>query len=389
MANVNSTMGFQQVASLLNSIVAQATGKASIAATTTDGFISQAQTTLLAVGVDPIMNAISQVISKTIFSVRPYNARFNSLQRDAVQWGNHIRKISFGSGDVRNDDRRDLVDGQSVDMQTVCKPDILQTNFYSFDTYSNCYTIFRDQLNVAFTGPDEFARFISGIVTEVSNKLEAFREGFARATMANLIGGVANLGRVRHLVTEYADEFNIEDSTTVLTEHFDSFVKWAFAEIKILSDRFAERTLMYQTNISGHDVYRHTPKEYQRLYLYSPFLAQVDARVLAATFNPEYLQIGERENVSFWQSIESPSAVKVTPSQINPTTGAYAAGNAVDLSYVLGVLMDYEAAGITQMGEWSAPAPFNVRGGYTTTWYHMDVRGWNDMTEKCVVLLLD
>lgn len=388
-SNVNTAMGFQQAATLLNSVVAQATGKAALTATSTDAFVSQAQTTLLTVGVDPIMQAISQVISKTIFSVRPYNARFKGLQRDAVQWGNHVRKISFGSGNVRDDDRRDLVDGSSVDQQTVCKPQVLQTNFYSFDTYENCYTIFRDQLNTAFTGPDEFMRFMSGIVTEVSNKLESFREGFARTTMINYIAGVHNLGRSRHLVTEYAAEFDIEDSTTVLTEHFDGFIKWLFAELKVLSDRFEDRSLMYQTNITGYDIYRHTPKEYQRLYLYSPFLAQIDARVLSAVFNPEYLQLGDREAVSYWQAIQTPAAISVTPSQINPTTGAYAAGNAVSLDNVLGILMDYEGAGITQMGEWSAPAPFNARGGYTTTWYHVDMRGWNDMTEKAVVLLLD
>ena len=259
-SNVNTAMGFQQAATLLNSVVAQATGKAALTATSTAAFVSQAQTTLLNVGVDPIMQAISQVISKTIFSVRPYNARFKGLQRDAVQWGNHVRKISFGSGNVRDDDRRDLVDGASVDQQTVCKPQVLQTNFYSFDTYQNCYTIFRDQLNTAFTGPDEFMRFMSGIVTEVSNKLEAFREGFARTTMINYIAGVHNLGRSRHLVTEYANAFSITDSSTVLTDHFDGFVKWLFAELKVMSDRFAERSLMYQTNITGHDIYRHTPK---------------------------------------------------------------------------------------------------------------------------------
>lgn len=389
MANVNTTMGFQQAATLLNAVVAQATGKSAIAPTTTDGFVSVAQKTLLDVGMDPIMNAISQVISKTIFSVRPYSARFRGLQRDATQWGNHVRKISFGSGNVRDDDRRNLTEGESVDMQIVCKPQVLQTNFYSMDTYENCYTIFRDQLNVAFTGPDEFARFMSGIVTEVSNKLETFREGFARVTLANLIGGTHNLGRSRHMVTEYATAFGIDDPDTVLTDNFDGFIKWLFAEIKTLSDRFEDRSVMYQSNITGYDIYRHTPKEYQRLYLYSPILAQVDARVLAATFNPQYLELGDRESVSFWQSIQTPSAIQVTPSQINETTGAYAAGNAVNLANVLGVLMDYEAAGITQMNEWSAPAPFNARGGYTTTWYHVDMRSWNDNTEKCVVLLLD
>ena len=385
--NVNTGMGFVQAATVLNSIVQQATGKSSIAATTTAGFISQAQTALLT-GTDVLMNAISQVLSKTIFSIRPYNARFRGLMRDAVQWGNHVRKINFGGVGVEDEERYDLTDGESVDMYKVKKPNILQTNFYSYDSYQNHYTVFRDQLDMAFRGPDEFARFVSGVVTEVSNKLEQYREGFARMTLCNLIGSTHNRGRVRHLLTEYATLFGIDDTTTILTEHMDSFTKWLFAELRVLSDRFTERSLLYQTNVEGHDIYRHTPKDRQRLYIYSPFLAQIDARVLSAVFNPGYLNLGEREEVTFWQSIETPDMINITPNQINPATGAYAMGENVNVP-VLAILMDYEAAGITQVHEWTAATPFNPAGGYTNVFYHMDLRGWNDNTEKAIVLCLD
>lgn len=392
-SNVNTGIGFTQAATIMNSIVQQATGKASLTPTSTAEFVSLAQTGLLT-GVDPLMNAISTVLSKTIFSIRPYNARFLGLQRDAVQWGNHVRKIQFGSTGVENEDRYDLTNGQSIDQQIVKKPDVLQTNFYSYDSYQNSYTVFRDQLDASFNSVDEFTRFISGITTEVSNKLEQYRENFARMTLCNLIASTMNRGRVRHLLTEYATAFGIVDGngdpdpTAVLPTHMDSFVKWLFAELRVLSDRFTERSLLYQTNVTGHDIYRHTPKAMQRLYIYSPFLAQVDARVLSAVFNPGYLNLGEREEVTFWQSIETPDTVQITPNQMNPATGAYALGEAVNAK-VLGILMDYEAAGTTQVHEWSAPAPFNARGGYTTVWYHMDMRGWNDNTEKAVVLALD
>ena len=125
----------------------------------------------------------------------------------------------------------------------------------------------------------------------------------------------------------------------------------------------------------------------QRLYIYSPILAQIDARVLSAVFNPDYLNLGDKEEVSFWQSIQTPDTVNVTPSQIT-AAGTYEKGSAVNLP-ILGILMDYDAAGVTQVHEWSSPAPFNARGGYTTIWYHMDMRGWNDNTEKAVVLALD
>lgn len=387
-ANVNTAMGFTKAATVLNAIVNQATGKTNLVPTNTSSFISQAQTALLT-GTDVLMNAISQVLSKTIFSIRPYNARFKGLMRDAVQWGNHVRKINFGGTGVENEERYDLTDGQAVDMYKVKKPDVLQTNFYSYDSYQNHYTIFRDQLDMAFQSPDEFMRFLTGVTTEVSNKLEQYRENFTRTTLVNLIGADINLTRCRHMLTEYADLFGLEDTSEVLTTHMDSFVKWLFAELRVLSDRFTERSLLYQTNITGHDIYRHTPKERQRLYIYSPFLAQVDARVLSAVFNPGYLNLGEREEVTYWQSIETPDKISVTPSQINPATGAYAAGTALTEQPVLAVLMDYEAAGVTQVHEWSAPTPFNPAGAYTNVFYHMDMRGWNDLTEKSIVLLLD
>ena len=386
-SNVNTAMGFTQAATVLNSIVNQVTGKTNIAATNTAGFISQAQTALLA-GYDPLMNAISQVLSKTIFSVRPYTAKFKGLMRDAVQWGNHVRKINFGGTGVEEEQRYDLVDGASVDQYKLAKPDVLQTNFYSYNSYQNHYTVFKDQLDASFSNVDEFMRFITGVTTEVSNKLEQYRESFARTTLNNLIAADINLGRARHMLTEYAQFMRYADTSDVLSDHIDGFVKWLFAEMRVLSDRFTERSLAYQTNITGHDIYRHTPKDRQRLYIYSPLMAQVDARVLSAVFNPSYLNLGEREEVSYWQSLETPDTISVTPSQIVPATGVYVEGAAVSAP-VLGVLMDYEAAGITQVHEWSAPSPFNAAGGYTNVFYHMDVRGWNDLTEKSVVLLLD
>lgn len=393
-SNVNTDMGFVQAATVMNSIVQQATGKTSITATTTASFISQAQTALKT-GTDVLMNAISQVLSKTIFSIRPYNAKFRGLMRDSVQWGNHVRKVNFGAAGVEDEERYDLTDGYSVDMYKVKKPDVLQTNFYSYDSYQNHYTIFRDQLDMAFSGPEEFMRFLSGVTTEVSNKLEQYREEFGRMTLINLMGGTINAGRVRHLLTEFATEYGIMDSaetpapdpTAVLPTYMEPFTKWLFAELRTLSDRFTERSLQYQSLITGHDIMRHTPKDRQRLYIYSPFLNKIDAQVFASVYNPEYLQMGDREAVSYWQSIGTPDTIKVTPSQIN-SSGAYAQGNAVTAK-PLGILMDYEAAGITQVHEWSAPTPFNAAGGYTNIYYHLDLRGWNDMTEKAVVLLLD
>ena len=66
--SVNS-MSFEQAATLLNAVNAQVTGKTGIAPTDVHEFMSVAQKTLQA-GYDPVMNAITQVIGRTIYSIR-------------------------------------------------------------------------------------------------------------------------------------------------------------------------------------------------------------------------------------------------------------------------------------------------------------------------------
>ena len=56
---------------------------------------------------------------------------------------------------------------------------------------------------------------------------------------------------------------------------------------------------------------------------------------------------------------------------------------------IFGVMFDDEAAGYVRVNRWSAPAPFNARGGYQNTFWHFTDRYFNDFTENAVVLLMD
>ena len=234
MPDVN-TMSFNQLATVLNAIHNQATGAAVAAPVDTYTFVSQAQTALRT-GYDPLMSAISQVLSRTIFSIRPYTAKFRGMQADAIRYGNHVRKVNYGDKAWRDDDRIPLTEGQSVDQQIVCKPEVLQTNFYGQNLYEKCYTIFRDQLDVAFTGPDEFQRFISGVVQNANDMLEQSREELSRMLLANYIGAkivtVSNLIEpaegVVHLLTEYntLTEQSLTAADIYLPANFKAFMAW-------------------------------------------------------------------------------------------------------------------------------------------------------------------
>lgn len=399
-------MGFNQLATVLNSIVSQATGMTQITAADETQFISVAQIGLKT-GYDPLMTAVSQVLSRTIFSVRPYQAKFRGLQADATRYGNHVRKLTTIDKAWEEDDRIKLADGYSIDQYVVNKPEVLQTNFYGVNVYQKSLTIYKDQLDVAFSSSAEFGQFIAMIMQNAADMIEQAREETARNTVANLIAGVAYQdansigpgGRCINLLKVYEDQTGVSltSSTVMDPQYFAPFARWLFGYLKTLSDKMTERSVLFHQSYTDsnnvvHPIFRHTPLERQKCYLFSPVLNDISANVLSTVFYDKYLKLMDHEDVAYWQSItpgeemEVTCKPSVTDSDLTPIDMTNV--SAVDLEHVFGVIFDEEAAGYTQINEWSASTPFNAKGGYSNIFWHFSLRYWNDFTENAVVLLL-
>lgn len=397
---------FTQASAILNEIQSQATGTKAIAAVDDASFITSAQTTLKT-GYDPLMKAISQVLSNTIFSIRPYRRKFNGIMVDQAKFGNRVRKLSIADSDLVNDDRYKYPvayadgetpangDGLAVDQQIQRKPKILETNFYGANVYEDYYTIYKDQLDCAFTTPDEFSRFITMVTQNVTDKLEQVRENIARATIANHIGAICNesqAGRVVHLLAEYKALTGLNDLTAqsiYQPANFKPFMQWVFARISSISAMMTERSEMFQTVVNGLHILRHTPLDRQKVYLYAPARFQTETMAIADTYHDNFLRFADNETVNFWQSIEKPDSINVKPVYIGTDGNLVTPEVAIEKSGIFGIIFDEEALGYTTMQQWANPAPFNARGGYTTMWIHETQRSWSDLTEKAVVLLLD
>lgn len=377
---------------VLNAIVNQATGKSPMILISTNNFMSVANTAL-GISPDNLLNSISQTLSRTIFSIRPYEAKFKGLMKDEVRFGNHVRKLNIGDKEWENDVRYDLVDGQSIDDQIVSTPKILQTNFYGQNVYSRHYTVYRDQLNIALSSEEEFQRFITMIVQNCSDMIEQCHESTARMTLANFIGGKVkgDVNNVIHLVTKYNDVAGTELTTDTVRQpsNFVPFIKWAFGYIGYLSGMLTERSQKFHINVTGKEISRHTPQNRQKLYLFSEYLKDMDASVLSSVYNDNYLKWADHEQVNFWQSIDTPDGINVKASYMKPDGSVTIDDTGTATSNIFGVLFDEEAVGITTCGQWSSASRFNARGGYTNFWYHFNDRYYNDFTENGIVFLLD
>lgn len=390
-----NVLTYNAIGTILNQIVTQATGKAQITPTNTSEFTAVAQTGLLA-GYDNLMGAISQVLSKTVISTRPYSRKFQGLEADNIRYGNHVRKINYVDREWEDGSRLPLTTGVPVDDQAPTLDEVLQTNFYGQNDYEIPWTLFSNQIDVAFQNADELGAFISGKLQNISDMTEQKHESMARMILANLIAGVISINnapQIVHLVTEY-NAYVGNTTPKTLTElrvssEYPAFVKWIYGRIAQISAMLTERSLIYHQNVTDKEISRHTPYDKQNVYLLSEERFQMEARVLADTYHDNYLKLADTAILNFWQSITSPNEINVTPTYMGADGSLVTPETAVDQSNVFGLITDVEAAGYTIVNQRTTSAAYNGKGEFQNFWLKFTDRYWNDFTENVVVLLLD
>ena len=399
-----NTLTFEQCSTVLNSLVQQATGRASVISTEAD-FISVAQTAL-SLGTDVIFNTLSNVLAKTIFAIRPYSASMKGLEKSLPQWGSYMRKFNIVASDWSDDDAYKYPvtydatetvpsgNGGTVDPWVINKREFIQTNFLGQSVFADHYTVFEDQLETAFRNSEEFGQFLSMITTDMSNKIELAKENLSRGLVSNFIGGLItenNSSRVVHLLTEYnsATDGSYDAQSIMLPSNYPAFMKWVYGRIAGIASLFKEMSTRYQTTLNSKPVPRHTPYNKQKIYMLGQDRYQIDARVLADTFHDNYLRYADVETINFWQGIETPDKIIVKPTYTNTSGVVTTAGSAVTQTGVFALLFDEDAMGWATIHQKVLPTPVNPRGEYRNMWYHMRMRCFSDNTEKGVVFLLD
>lgn len=154
----------QDIYTIANALVKEVTGQTpAITAVDTSSFINVGQM-CLDKSKEGTLQALSNMVARTIIAVRPYSGRFTSIEATSQEWGLFIRKIAFFSGEfdetkfintAQNPDT--LRDGKSVDMYKIKKRYPLEMYYTGESTLNQRYTTFREQLKTAFQSEGEFS----------------------------------------------------------------------------------------------------------------------------------------------------------------------------------------------------------------------------------------
>lgn len=406
---------------LMTAIARQATGQSALAAVTTSTFTSVGET-VLATGTENVMKAVNIVLNRLIVASRPYNAKLKIMDaEDGNIYSNRLRKISFYSQDALPDGAHNtnlytnLADGFTAGQNPDGNNDPQSTksqweqhqampyemNFAGSSVWQDCITMYEVQVQKAFRDQAEFARFVTGFLQEHANDIEQQREAFNRMTLLNKIGMTYDMagimpGSVRNLTKEFNDFYGTAYTSAQLrSTYLKDFLAFMVATIKedsdFLTERSSQRHYAASKTVSGvtYSVLRHTPRDRQRLMLYSPLFRKAEALVLPEIFNDSYLKIDRQyEAITYWQSQLQREAVNVTPAVFDPSDGTQKAGSNVSLDYVVGLLYDVDGMMTEFQLDYTASTALEARKLYRNVWNTFEKNAINDPTENTILYIM-
>lgn len=415
---------------IMGALVRQATGQENLEVKSTNDFISAGEM-VLATGMENVFNSINILMGRIIIASRPYQALLTLM--DALETGeftHRFEKISFystdplPSGNFNTDLFTNLADGftagqnkDSNDNPRSTKSQWEQNqrpsvcfNFSSMDTWQTCVTLYEDQVQSAFRNEEEFNRFIAGYIREHENDFESQREAFNRMIMLNKVAQVYDMsdsmpGSVVNLTKAFNDRFGTSYTSAELrSTYLKEFLEFFVAEFKATSGYLRERSARYHWSAPKTfrgktcHILRHTPYEYQRVYLYDRLYKDAEALVMPEIFNDEYLDLDTQyQAVSYWQSNYSDAvrpSIDVKPAIIDTdpthtsTYGTQIEGDEVKLDYVVGMICDVDAMLTDFQIETARTTNVEARKGYRNTWLTISKGGICDPSENTVIFIM-
>jgi len=367
---------------------------------------------------DEIYNALGIVGARLLIENRPYDAPLQLI--DSISTGafnSTVREISYfstwalPSGAFNTNLYTNFADGfdngtnpnvsgtaQSTGDQYEQHPVApFEQYFMDSQVWQDCLTRYVNQIKIVFNSEAEWGRYWAGVVTEKRNDIEQRKEAYNRLTLLSRMGLASAMGdyssnikgacTVYDLTGAYNKEMGTNYTGTQLrTTYRKQFLEWFTAEVKIISDLMAKRSVFFHATPvltlgdGDHVILRHTPKSEQRLMMYGPFWEKAKTMVMPEIFNDQYLKTENFEKVDYWQTFSMDDSVKAAANikikipgwledLIGNTTGSSDTDYVFQPDYLMGCLFDRRSVMTNFQMEDARTTPLEARKNYLNTWF--------------------
>ena len=368
-------MDTQQLFGIVNDVAKQTMGNEDIDVVDTASLVALGDSVLSSTtNTEAFLNTLVQRIGKTIISYRPYSSKLTLLDVGDMEFGQIMQKTKTQMPIAIQDDTYNLVDGESLDMYVVSKPEVHQKLFVKRTPLAFMKTFQTKPLKEAFLSAEAMGNFVASIFGEIRNAIELSQENLGRLTMANYMAN-ASEQQIYDLVTMYNSIYPDPVTAGEAALQSESFLRYALQVMKNVAYGMETMSELYNDGTEQ----RHTPRELQRIASIIQFRSALETNVDYAAFNESYVKLTSDIIVPYWQAAKSPLDIEVTDEE----------GNAKTIENVVAFIHDRDALGTYRKEEEVLTTPVNARGRYYNTYYHIDNLYFNDYSENGVVFTLN
>ena len=309
---------------------------------------------------------------------------------DGFTWGTIYRKLYVDTPEAIENPAYEIGKPNfTAKYAPIYKPIIKQYLFSKMGTFEVGVSIPDDLYESAFNNETEMAVLIAAILLAQQNRYKMAIADLKRLCRATFIANVINAKDVRGV--DLLLMYNQLKSTTLTPEQAllnSDFLLWSAMTITQYSKRFADPSVIY--NQAGN--MRRTPKEYQVLTLLENYVSALQYQTKSNVYHEEFVSLPHYNEVNYWQGTGTSYTFKDASTVSIEIEGTTAEGQATttDLtySYVIGLLYDIEAMGVTITKE-KDKSQYYPHEEFTNHWKKATKGFFNDYSENGIVFYLN
>lgn len=404
-----------QIYTIVNSVVAQAIGGASLTATDTTSLVSMGDTVLSSANnKDAFLRTLMDRIGKTICDVDVYVSRKRAPYKNVIEFGNMLQALTmeFGTSSIdRGWAGVNSFDGNTRQAQGTPFDNAPNTTAkqYLFDCtvdaweYDDVVPDFT--LKTAFTNADAMATFISGLAIVRQNKLALDVEAITNVVVARAMAECyakahAQSGANTNLVTNVLALYNTKELGLTCTVssgavvypngwvkadncfNDEGFAKFFSRWIKTRVNQFGDYNQYF--NIDGHTTFCTDP-----VIEINSQIAQACEYATAGVFHNEITSLPNFNPINYWQSasdgtsVYDISATTKINVKIKSSNGTYAMSN------IAGFIYDEKAIAVTAEN-YRSHTLYNPKDEVTNTYDKTNIKhAIFPYRNMCVIQFLD
>lgn len=257
--------------------------------------------------VEKFTNALVSLIGKMEITNKEYKSRINSIMVDSFEWGGYVERVLLDLTQIIDDPMYQLVNGTSYATQehTFYQPQANVKIFNEAKSFMAPISIQVDTLKEAFTSWDNLNSYLSAIRSQVRSTINYALDVYQRMLVCCGIAescSASALNNAVHLITEAIAAGVLASGATVADARKSTeFKKWA---LKRMSDH---RDQMHELSVAYNNGNVPTFASDTGMVMIAQFKNDLKYSVLADTYNPEELGIGEYDTIAAWQAVDDGS----------------------------------------------------------------------------------